>query len=128
MSCSQQGTDSQEQRRQWIRSVPSERALFSSKIPCDQGELALLSYVHVTRGVCLFLACLTCQQHAKWVCYNDLTSNRTDTEVADRTPCLTQLGARQGRKLDFHCHCYDSNRKSGERLLDLPLKRRAVYH
>ena len=48
MSCSQQGTDSQEQRRQWIRSIPSERALFSPKIPCDQGELALLSYVHVT--------------------------------------------------------------------------------
>ena len=48
MSCSQQGTDSQEQHIQWIRSIPSERALFSPKIPYDQGELALLSYVHVT--------------------------------------------------------------------------------
>ena len=52
MSCFQQGTDSQEQRRQWITSIPLERALFNPKIPYNHGELALLIYVHVTTGVC----------------------------------------------------------------------------
>ena len=44
--------------------------------------------------VCLFVGCLTSQQHASvsqgWICSDNLTCCHTETEVADQTFYLTQ--------------------------------------